>query len=59
LLDPEAGIVPHQMVTIEATVRENGRSDAESAVEDDDSAADASLAAAGVAAESQSTGNSS
>jgi hypothetical protein len=47
------------MVTIEATVRENGRTDAESAVDDDDSAADASLAAAGIAAETQSTGNTS
>jgi cell division protease FtsH len=57
VLDPEAGIVPQQMVTIEATVLENGRTDGESAIDDAGSAEDASLAAAGAAAESQSTGN--
>jgi cell division protease FtsH len=50
-LDPEAGIVPQQMVTIEATVHENGLADAESATDDAESAADASLAPVGVAAE--------
>src|SRR5215213_6108731 len=54
-LDPEAGIVPQQMVTIEATVRENGRADAESEIESGDSASDASLAAAGIAVESPSS----
>jgi cell division protease FtsH len=57
-LDPEAGIVPQQMITIEATVRENGRGDAESVIDDDGSASDGSLAAAGTAVESQSPGNS-
>ena len=57
VLDPEAGIVPQQMATIEATVRENGRADAESVIDDSGSAPDASLAAAGVAVESESSGN--
>jgi hypothetical protein len=50
-LDPEAGIVPQQMVTIEATVHDNGRA-AESATDDDESPSDGSLAAVGVAKES-------
>jgi cell division protease FtsH len=56
-LDPEAGIVPQQMVTIEATVRDNGRVDAEPATEGDGSASDGSLAAAGAAVEPQSSSN--
>jgi hypothetical protein len=55
VLDPEAGIVPQQMVTIEATVSENGRAAAESATDDAESASDASLAPVGVAAESPPT----
>ena len=50
-------MVPQQMVTIEATVHDNGRA-SESATEEAASAPDGSLAAAGVAAESGSTGNS-
>ncbi len=57
VLDPEAGIVPQQIVTIEATVHENGRAAAESATDDAESASDASLSAAGVTAESRSTTN--
>ena len=56
-LDPEAGIVPQQMVTIEATVLENGRADGESEIDDAGSTQDGSLATAGTAAESQATGN--
>jgi hypothetical protein len=55
VLDPEAGIVPQQTVTIEATVRDNGRAAAESATEDGESDSDASLAPVGVAAESPPT----
>jgi hypothetical protein len=54
-LDPEAGIVPQQMVTIEATVHDNGRAAAESKT-DDESASDPSLAAAGAAAAPRATG---
>ena len=57
MLDPEAGIVPQQEVTIEATIHENGRAAAEAAADDAESGSDASLAAAGVATESRSTGN--
>jgi hypothetical protein len=56
-LDPEAGIIPQQMVTIEATVLENGRADGESEIDDAGSTQDGSLATAGTAAESQATGN--
>jgi hypothetical protein len=45
------------MVTIEATVSDNGRAAEESATDDDESAPDGSLAAAGVAADSGATGN--
>jgi hypothetical protein len=55
-LDPEAGIVPQQTVTIEATVLDNGRT-ADSVSDDAGSDKDASLAAAGVAADPQATGN--
>jgi cell division protease FtsH len=55
-LDPEAGIVPQQMVTIEATVCDNGRA-AEPAADDGESTPDASLAPAGVAAESPGKGH--
>src|SRR3712207_1586706 len=54
VLDPEAGIVPQQSVTIEATVRDNGRA-AELAADDAEPASDGSLAPVGVAAESTST----
>jgi cell division protease FtsH len=56
-LDPEAGIVPQQMVTIEATVPEHAGADGESAIEDTGLASDPSLAAAGATAEPQSSGN--
>ena len=49
---PEAGIVPQQMVTVEATVRENGRAAGESAT-DDAKSLDSSLAPVGVAANPQ------
>jgi cell division protease FtsH len=54
-LDPEAGIVPQQLVTIEATVRDNGHAAAESATDDAESVSDASLAPVGVATESPAT----
>jgi cell division protease FtsH len=57
VLDPEAGIVPQQMVTIEATVRDNGRAAAELATDDAESASDGSLAPVGVVAESSATDN--
>ena len=57
VLDPEAGMVPQQEVTIEATIHENGRAAEQAATDDAESASDASLAAAGVATESRSTGN--
>jgi cell division protease FtsH len=57
-LDPEAGIVPQQMVTIEATVRDNGRAAADSASEDGESDSDATLAPAGVVAEAPATDHS-
>jgi cell division protease FtsH len=57
VLDPEAGIVPQQMITIEATVHENGRDASESATDDAESASDGSLTAAGVAVEFRSAGN--
>jgi hypothetical protein len=55
ILDPEAGIVPQQMVTIEATVRDNGRAAEESATDEAESVSDASLAPVGAAAESPAT----
>jgi hypothetical protein len=54
VLDPEAGIVPQQMITIEATVHDNGRA-TESATDDAKSDSDASLAPAGVAADAPVT----
>jgi phosphoribosyl 1,2-cyclic phosphodiesterase len=57
-LDPEAGIVPQQVVTIEATVRDNGRAAADSASEDAEADSDATLAPVGVAAEAPATDRS-
>ena len=50
-LDPEAGIVPQQIATIEATVLENGRTDADGPGEETTSAAKEPLVTAGAAPE--------
>src|SRR5688500_1847716 len=52
VLDPEAGMVPQQMVTIEATAHDNGRASESATEEDDTSDTDAPLAPVGVAPES-------
>jgi cell division protease FtsH len=53
-LDPEAGVVPQQLATIQATVVDNGRSDGETGTSAPDAASEESLAAA--AADSRHSG---
>jgi cell division protease FtsH len=58
-LDPEAGIVPQQIATIEATIVENGRSDGDVSAEDTSPAPQEPLVTAGVVSEPGSSSTNS